>query len=144
MGLIDPGINLFAAIMKPILIVFTSFILCSFQYQPTLKGTWTYAGDVFNGKKEGAPKEYALRRKYDGAHYEAFVVQKGYKDEKYETGNYTLKGDTCIDTETFSLQPSKIINKPIHYFYAVRNDTLVLKGVLPFGKPVEEYWKRVR
>lgn len=130
--------------MKQIFIFFTSVFLCSFRPQPTLKGTWTYAGDVFNGKKEGAPKEYALRRKYDGAHYEAFVVEKGYKDEKYEVGKYTLKGDTCIDTETFCSQPSKITNIPIHYFYAVRNDTLILKGVLPDGKRVEEYWKKVR
>jgi hypothetical protein len=118
-------------------------LLCSFS-GASLKGTWEYAGDISNGKKSGAPTEYSLRRKYDANHYDAFVIEKGYKPEKYESGNYVISGDTCVDTETFSSQPSKITNIPIRYLYTIRNDTLTLKGTLPNGLQVEEYWKRVR
>ena len=41
-----------------VLIVFLS----SFYQVETLEGKWEYAGDIFNGKKEGAPKEYSLQR----------------------------------------------------------------------------------
>lgn len=130
--------------MKLSHITFILLILCSFQRQPTLKGTWEFVGGIYNGKKEGATTGYTLRRKYDAAHYEAFAVEKGYKDEKYESGNYILKGDTCIDTETFCSQPSKITNIPMHYLYTLKNDTLTLKGTLPTGMIVEEYWKRIK
>ena len=119
-------------------------LLCSFQKPPTLKGTWEFVGGIYNGKKEGAPTTYALHRKYDALHYEAFAIEKGYKTEKYEAGNYTIKGDTCIDKETYCSQPSKITNIPIHYLYTLKNDTLTLSGKLPTGMVVQEYWKRIR
>jgi len=130
--------------MKKLSVLFTMIALCSFQDPTTLKGTWKFVGGIYNGKKEGAPTEYALQRKYDDAHYEAFAIQEGYNDEKYETGDYLLKGDTCIDTETFCSQPSKITNIPIHYLYNLKNDTLTLKGKLPTGMIVEEYWKKIK
>ena len=130
--------------MKKYSIVFIILILCSFNSPTTLKGTWEFVGGIYNGKKEGAPTEYALHRKYAATNYEAFVVEKGYKPEKYETGNYTLNGDTCIDMETFCSQPSKITNIPIHYLFTIKNDTLTFKGTLPTGMQVEEYWKKVR
>lgn len=129
--------------MKQIFLLFTALLLCSFSVD-TLKGTWEYAGDISNGKKSGAPTEYALRRKYDAAHFDAFVIEKGYKPEKYESGNYVISGDTCIETETFSSQPSTITNIPIRYLYTIRNDSLILKGTLPNGIHVEEYWKKVK
>ncbi len=110
----------------------------------TLKGTWNFVGGIYNGKKEGPTKEYTLQRRYSVAQYEAFAIETGYKTEKYETGNYVLKGDTCIDTETFCSQPSKITNIPIHYLYKIRHDTLILTGTLPTGMQVEEYWKKVK
>jgi hypothetical protein len=116
----------------------------SFQSVTSLKGTWEFVGGIYNGKKEGAPAEYALRRKYNAVSYEAFAFEKGYKPEKYEAGNYLLKNDTCTDTETFCNQPSKITNIPIHYLFTIRNDTLTLKGALPTGMVVEEYWKKVK
>ena len=53
--------------------------------------------------------------------------KKVTKTEKYEAGTYILKGDTCIETETFCSQPSKITNIPIHYLYAFKKDTLNAK-----------------
>jgi len=129
--------------IKPYLI-FTALILLSFTPPVTLKGTWQFAGGIYNGKKEGAPEGYALHRKYTATNYQAFVIEKGVKPEKYETGNYSLKGDTCVDTETFCSQPSKITNIPIRYLYTLRHDTLTLKGTLPTGMRVEEYWTRVK
>jgi len=116
----------------------------SFQSPPVLKGTWKFVGGIYNGKKEGAPTEYSLQRKYTISGYEAFAIEKGYKTQKYEAGTYVFKGDTCVDTETFSAQPSKITNIPIHYIYTLRHDTLTLKGTLPTGMRVEEYWEKIR
>jgi hypothetical protein len=126
------------------LIILSTMIMSSFQKQTSLKGTWEFAGGIYNGKKEGAPTEYKLQRKYTDVGYEAFAMQKGYKTEKYEAGTYVFRGDTCVDTETFCSQPSKITNFPIHYLYTLKNDTLTLKGILPTGMNVEEYWRRVK
>jgi hypothetical protein len=119
-------------------------LLSSFNQTQTLKGTWLYAGDIFNGKKESAPTEYSLQRKYANAHYEAFVLEKGYAPEKYETGDYSIQTDTCLETQTWCSQPSKLVGVTLHYSYTVRNDTLILKGILPNGENVEEYWKRAK
>lgn len=130
--------------MKKMSILFMSLLLSSFQTQTTLKGTWKFVGGIYNGKKESQPTEFTLQRKYDATDYEAFTIEKGYKPEKYETGHYSLKGDTCIDTETFCSQPSKITNIPIRYLFSIKKDTLTLKGTLPTGMAVEEYWKKIK
>jgi hypothetical protein len=119
-------------------------LMTSFQTAPNLKGTWEFAGGIYNGKKEGAPTDYKMQRHYTDLGYQAFVLEKGYKAQKYETGTYFFKGDTCVDTETFSSEESKILNIPIHYLYTLKNDTLTLKGTLPTGMRVEEYWKKVK
>ena len=129
--------------MKNCCIIFILLTLGSFTSRTSLVGTWKFVGGIYNGKKEGAPTDYILQRKYEAAHYNAFAVQKGYKTEKYESGDYLLKGDTCIDTETFCSQPSKITHIPIHYLFSLRHDKLTLKGKLPTGMVVEEYWRRV-
>jgi len=118
--------------------------LSSFQTVDTLKGTWEYAGDIFHGKKEPAPTAYVLQRKYSDAHFEAYAIEKGYVPEMYETGDYTLNADSCIEIQTFSTQDTKLLNIPVHYHYKISNDTLILKGILPNGQKVEEYWKRVK
>jgi hypothetical protein len=132
-----------ALFKAPVLIVLF-IIAASFQPAKTISGTFKFVGGIYNGKKEGPPAQFVLQRKYGPLHYEAFVLEKGYKPQKYETGNYTLKGDTCIDTETWCGQPSKITNIPIHYFCILKNDTLTLKGILPTGMHVEEYWKTIK
>ena len=127
-----------------LLVLTVSLTVLSVQSPPTLKGTWEFVGGIYNGKKEGAPTDYALRRKYDATRYTAFAIEKGVKPEKYEAGTYRFKGDTCVDTETFCSQPSKITNIPIHYLYTLKNDTLTLKATLPTGMRVEEYWKKIK
>ena len=124
-----------------LLFLITTF---SFTGKETLKGVWEFAGGIYHGKKEGAPVGYVLQRKYDKQHYEAFVIDSSAKPEKYEAGDYVLKGDTCIETETYSAQPSKLTNIPVSYLYSVRNDTLTLSATLPSGMTVEEYWKRIK
>jgi hypothetical protein len=116
----------------------------SFENPKTLKGTWEYLGGIYNGKKDLAPADYTMQRQYDNTHFNAFALQKGYKPEKYEAGNYVIKGDTCIETETFSSQPSKLKGVPVHYRYRIRHDSLIFNGILPSGMVVEEYWKRVK
>ncbi len=130
--------------MKNLALICIVLIINCFQSRPSLKGTWEFAGGIYNGKKEGAPTDYKMQRHYTDLGYQAFVLEKGYKAQKYETGTYFFKGDTCVDTETFSSEESKILNIPIHYLYTLKNDTLTLKGTLPTGMRVEEYWKKVK
>jgi len=118
--------------------------LNSFLPISTLKGTWEFQGGIYNGKKEGATVDYTLQRRYDKKHFEAFGLEKDSKPEKYQAGDYELRGDTCIETETYSSQPSKLTGVPIHYLYTIHNDTLTLKATLPTGMTVEEYWKRTK
>ena len=122
------------------------FILAAsaFSGENALTGTWEYLGGIYNGKKDGPPAEYTLQRTYYDAHFDAYALEKGYKPERYEAGDYIIKGDTCIETETFSSQASKLKDIPVHYLFEIRKDTLIFKGKLPSGMVVEEYWKRVK
>lgn len=124
--------------------VFFFIVATSFVSKPTLKGVWEFRGGIYNGKKEGGPAEYSLQRKYDDQHYTAFLLEKDARPVKYEAGDYILNGDTCIETETFSIQPSKLKGIAISYLYSIHNDTLTLKATLPTGMTVEEYWKRAK
>jgi hypothetical protein len=129
--------------MKKIVVALLLFIISSsFCSVQTLKGTWQFVGGIYNGKQEGETKDYTLERRYSNSQFDAFVVEKGSKPEKYQSGYYTLKGDSCIETETFSAQPSKLTGIPVHYLYEIRHNSLILKGTLPTGMVVEEYWKR--
>jgi hypothetical protein len=132
------------SIYRSIIICSVFLIITSFQQTTLLMGTWEYAGDIFHGKKEPPPTAYTLQRKYSEAHFEAYAIEKGYMPEMYETGDYILKADSCTEIQTFSTQDTKLLNIPVHYHYNISNDTLILKGVLPNGERVEEYWKRVK
>ena len=118
-------------------------LLGFWQHPASLRGTWEFRGGIYNGKKDEAPKGYKLQRRYTESVYEAFVIEKGKKAEKYESGKYTLKSDTCLETQTYCQQPSKLIGVTVAYFYHVRNDTLFLTARLPNGNVEEDYWKRV-
>jgi len=121
------------------LLVFSSFAQVS-----SLKGTWQYAGGISNGKKYAAPDGFAQQRNYTKDKFEAFLLEKGEKPVRYEAGNYSLKKDSCFETQTYSLEPSVLTGKTIRYHYIVKNDTLFLKGKLPNGIEVEDYWKKVK
>lgn len=130
-----------------IALILAVFILSSF-YQPkrikTLKGTWQYAGDILNGKKEEATADLVLQRKYTDTDFVAFFTEKDSLPQKYETGTYKLVNDTCFETETWSGFPSKLINITVHYHYAVSHDTLILTGILPNGATTVDYWTKVK
>lgn len=131
--------------MKRCLVLITfCFALLSFNLATSLKGVWIFQGGVYNGKAEGPPKEYKLQRNYTDKDFTAYAYQKGYKTEKYEAGNYTLKADSCLETQTFSSQPSQAMGKTIHYNYKIINGELILSGTLPSGMVVEEHWKKIK
>jgi len=116
----------------------------AFTEQPTLKGVWVYAGEFFNGKKSLWTEDFKLQRKYDDKHFKSYVIENGQKPEMYQSGDYQLAADSCMETETYSKQTSTLTGKTIHYQYLFHNDTLVLRGVLPNGRYVEEYWKKIK
>ncbi len=118
--------------------------LTAFKQTASLKGTWQYAGGISKGVYYEAPKGYKMHRVYDDKLFEAFSLEDGEKPLKYEAGSYTLKNDSCIEIQTFSLQGQQMVGIPIRYSHLIRNDSLILKGVLPNGAPVEDYWKKVK
>lgn len=128
--------------------IFPAFLLvmafCAFRMQNTLEGKWQYSGGVYNGKTEQTSKDYTLQRNYDATHYTALLLEKGQEPYNYERGDYSLKQDTCLETQTFSAEPSKVLNILIKYRYHISNDTLTFNGILPNGNIVKEYWKKVR
>lgn len=129
---------------KYIYVITLAFALSSFQAVTSLKGKWQYAGGISNGKLYPAPDGYAQQRQYTKDKFEAFLIEKGERPLKYEAGSYSLKTDSCFETQTYSLQPSVLTGKVIHYHYTIKNDTLFLKGKLPNGIEVEDYWKKVK
>ncbi len=110
----------------------------------SLEGTWQYAGDILNGKKEEATDDIIQQRKYTDTDYTAYFNEKDSLPQKYETGVYKLINDTCLETETWSGIPSKLLNITIHYHYTISNDTLILTGILPGGATTIDYWKKVK
>ena len=130
--------------MKKLVTIITGSLalLTACNNSGSLEGKWEYAGGIYNGKKEGGTEGYKLKRTYSGKSFEAFMIEEGGEPQKYQAGEYTLKGDSCLETETFSTQPSKLTGIAVHYNYQLKNDTLILKGKLPTGLQVEEYWTR--
>ena len=124
-------------------ISFICIVLTSFINPHTLKGTWQFKGGIYNGKPDTASMQYTLRRVYADHDFNAFASQKGYKTERYEAGNYVLKGDTCFETQTYSSQPSQATGKTIAYIITFKKDEFILSGTLPSGMVVEEHWGRV-
>lgn len=124
----------------PVLLI----VICSFSPGNSLKGSWTFAGGVYNGKRDSGTVGYTLKRVYDKEHFTAYVLQDGEKPERYQAGDYRLTGDSCLETETFNSQSAYLTGKTIRYHYTIRHDTLIFNGALPNGTQVEEYWKKAR
>jgi hypothetical protein len=129
---------------RALICLLLGFVLSSFVQKPSLKGTWQYCGGKFNGKSSPAPTGYTQQRLYTNEKFTAFMLEKGEKDLKYESGDYNLNADTCAETQTYCLQSQDMVYVTVKYHYAIRNDTLVLNGKLPNGAVVEDYWKRVK
>ncbi len=129
---------------KLALAIVVLFIFSSFYQVPKLNGTWIYAGGISNGKYYAAPEGFSQQRKYTKDKFEAFLLEKGEKPVKYEAGSYSLKSDSCFETQTYSLEPSVLTGKTVKYSFTIKNDTLFLKGKLPNGIAVEDYWKKVK
>ncbi len=129
---------------KVLIIAITALSLASCGDHASLEGKWKYAGGIYDGKKEGSTEGYQLERTYTSKAFEANMIEANAEPQKFQAGNYELKGDTCIETETFSTQPSKLTNVGVHYHYQVKNDTLTLKAKLPTGMQVEEYWTKLK
>lgn len=129
-------------VIKPLILIVVTLSLLSFARVKTLKGTWKYVGGYYNGRKEEAPKGYDLQREYTDTTFAAYMVEKGSAPEKYQTGKYELRADTCFETETWNVQSKKLTGVVLQYHYIFRHDTLYLKGRLPSGMYVLECWKR--
>src|SRR6187402_1226510 len=118
--------------MKKTIALFLLVILfASLKQDTSLKGTWQFCGSILNSKADMGAKDYTLQRKYTATEYQAYLLEKGEKPYLYEAGDYKLLADTCLETQTFSAQPSKLKGITVRYAYAVKHDTLVLKAKLP-------------
>lgn len=115
----------------------------AFTQLKTLTGTWQFNGGIYNGKRDTASLGYTMRRVYTDKGFNAYASQKGYKTERYEAGNYVLKGDNCYETQIYSSRPSQTTGKTIVYTYKIQKGELILSGTLPSGMVVEEHWKRI-
>ncbi len=130
--------------MKAFYILILAIASISYPFKPqTLKGGWKYIGGIYKGKAEGPSKDYILKRKYDDVHFNAYLLEPQQPPYKYQSGNYSLQADSCLETETFSTQPSKLTGFTIRYHFRIDHDTLKLKGLLPNGNAVEEHWLRL-
>lgn len=109
-----------------------------------IKGTWQYDGGIYNGKARAASPEFKMQRTYSSDTYEAYVLDGGAEPQKYAAGNYKIKGDSLYLTGTFSSQPSQLTGRTQVYRFSIANDQLTIKGALPNGMIVEEYWKRMK
>nr|WP_294943831.1 hypothetical protein [uncultured Mucilaginibacter sp.] len=120
-------------------------VFVAFRPFATLEGTYEYAGGIYNGKTESASKEYKLQRRYNDEEYESTFIETGQDTVVYEQGKYKLTNDTtCLETQTYSKQPSKTLNITVPYVYVISHDTLTFTGKLPNGTAVQEYWKKVK
>jgi hypothetical protein len=109
-----------------------------------LDGTWVYEGGIYNGKKESAAADYDLQRTYAGNSYEGHLIEEGMEPEKYDGGNFELKDSLYLETTTFSSQPSQLLNKTVTYSFSRSGDLFIIKGSLPSGMLVEEYWRKIK
>jgi hypothetical protein len=128
--------------------LFKSCLICAIILQTActsspVKGKWQYDGGVYNGKPIKPSPELIMQQTYNNNSYEAFVLERGLEPQKYAGGNYEIKGDTLKVTGTYSSQAtSQSFGKTIDYQFKIDNNRLTIKGILPNGMQIEEYWKK--
>jgi len=125
-------------------IAFIIVLFASCSNAGKVEGKWQYAGGTYNGKQEGGTEGYQLQRTYTSKNFEAFMIEGEGEPQKYQAGDYTLNGDSCMETETYSTQPSKLTGVTVHYHYQIKGDTLIFTGKLPTGIQVEERWTKLK
>ncbi|WDF53603.1 hypothetical protein [Mucilaginibacter sp. KACC 22063] len=131
--------------MKKYLLPLLLIAICSFTARkPSLKGSWIFAGGIYNGKRDSGTVGYNLKRIYDDKQFNAYVIQEGEKPERYQSGDYQLFSDSCFETETYNSQSADLTGKTLRYHYTIRHDSLIFNGVLPNGTTVEEYWQKAK
>lgn len=130
---------------KIILPLFIILSLCAFNSGTTpFEGVWEYRGGLVNGHLDSASSAYKLQRTYNTTQYQALVLEKGEKPVVYEQGTYQLNADTCLETQTYCAQQSKLLGKTVKYNYIISNDTLKLIAKLPNGNLIEDHWVKVK
>lgn len=119
-------------------------ILTSSCSKNPIIGTWQYDGGLYNGREQKASPDFQMQRTYSGNTFEAFLIEGSAKPELYSSGIYVIKSDTLMITSKFSSRPSQNTDQLIIYNYVIDQNRLTIKGVLPNGMIVEEYWKKVQ
>lgn len=130
-------------IFKLLTILFGIIIISSCSKNPII-GTWQYDGGLYNGREQKASPDFQMQRTYDENTFEAFLIEGSAEPELYNSGIFVIKNDTLLITSKFSSRPSQNTDVTIIYKYVIDQNRLTIKGVLPNGMIVEEYWKKVK
>ena len=130
-------------IFKLLTILFGIIIISSCSKNPII-GTWQYDGGLYNGREQKASPDFQMQRTYTENTFEAFLIEGSAEPELYNSGIFVVKNDTLLITSKFSSRPSQNTDVTIIYKYVIDQNRLTIKGVLPNGMIVEEYWKKVK
>ena len=130
-------------IFKLLTILFGIIIISSCSKNPII-GTWQYDGGLYNGREQKASPDFQMQRTYTENTFEAFLIEGSAEPELYNSGIFVIKNDTLLITSKFSSRPSQNTDVTIIYKYVIDQNRLTIKGVLPSGMIVEEYWKKVK
>ena len=130
-------------IFKLLTILFGIIIISSCSKNPII-GTWQYDGGLYNGREQKASPDFQMQRTYTENTFEAFLIEGSAEPELYNSGIFVVKNDTLLITSKFSSRPSQNTDVTIIYKYVIDQNRLKIKGVLPNGMIVEEYWKKVK
>ena len=130
-------------IFKLLTILFGIIIISSCSKNPII-GTWQYDGGLYNGREQKASPDFQMQRTYAENTFEAFLIEGSAEPELYNSGIFVIKNDTLLIISKFSSRPSQNTDVTIIYKYVIDQNRLTIKGVLPNGMIVEEYWKKVK
>jgi hypothetical protein len=130
-------------IFKLLTILFGIIIISSCSKNPII-GTWQYDGGLYNGREQKASPDFQMQRTYTENTFEAFLIEGSAEPELYNSGIFVIKNDTLLIISKFSSRPSQNTDVTIIYKYVIDQNRLTIKGVLPNGMIVEEYWKKVK